>query len=174
MTWMDPIKDLDLIVHCAAYTNVEKAEENGYGKDDCFETNVTGTHNLLMAYPNVPFVYISSEYAHNPVNFYALTKSLAEQLVTTHPNYLIIRCLFKPDQWPYDNAFVDQFTVGDVVSIIAPKIEKVIKEWDFKSKMIYVGSGRKTVYDIARKSKPDVKKSKTTDIKDVKIPTDYL
>ena len=58
--------DVDIIVHCAAYTDVEKAEND---KVNCFKTNVIGTKNLLEMYPYVKFIYISSEYAYNPVNF---------------------------------------------------------------------------------------------------------
>lgn len=163
-------KDYDQIVHAAAYTNVAGAELE---KSSCFETNVRGTLNLLIAYPDTPFVYISSEYAHNPVNFYSLTKSMAEQLVTTHPNYLIIRTLFKPNPYPHDFAFKDQFTLGDTVDKIAPLIKKEIEEWDGKSKLIYVGTGRKTMYELAKSTKPDVKKNSIKDIKNVKIPSDY-
>lgn len=163
-------KPYDLIIHCAAYTKVELAETN---KRSCYETNVTGTLNLLEAYPKTPFVYISSEYAHNPINFYSLTKSLAEQLVTYHQApYLIIRTLFKPYPWPYSHAFQDQFTMGDYVTYIAPKIDQAIKEWDKKSKLIYIGTGRKTMYDMALETKPEVKPNSIKDMK-VKLPHDY-
>src|SRR3990167_2645845 len=58
-----------LIVHCAAYTDVQGAEDN---KSSCFGVNVLGTLNLLEAFPDTPFVYISSEYVYKPVNFYSL------------------------------------------------------------------------------------------------------
>lgn len=163
-------KPYDLIVHCAAYTDVELAETN---RRSCFNTNVSGTLNLLDAYPTTPFVYISSEYAHAPVNFYSLTKSMAEQLVTTHPNYLIIRTLFKERPWKYPFAFKDKFTLGDYVDIIAGKIEHEIENWDRKSKMIYVGTGRKSYYELALQTNPDVKPNSIKDIKGVKIPSDY-
>lgn len=159
-----------LVIHSAAYTKVPKAETD---RLECFDVNVRGTLNLLEAYPTTPFVYISSEYAHNPVNFYSITKSLAEQLVTTHPNYLIIRTLFKPYPWPYEKAFTDQFTQGDYVQLIAPLIEKEIKEWDRKSKMIYVGTGRKTIFDLAQRSRPDIRPMLLKDITNVKLPQDY-
>lgn len=164
-------KDYDLIVHCAAYTQVEKAEIDQW---QCFNVNVQGTLNLLLAYPTTPFVFISSEYAKNPVNFYSVTKSLAEQLVTLHPNYLIIRTLFKPTPWKYDVAFKDQFTLGNYVDVIAPLIDKAIMEWDRTSKLIYIGhGGRKTMYELARETKPDVKPNSIHDVKTVKIPSDY-
>jgi len=90
-----------MVIHAAAYTNVAKAEID---RRQCFNVNVYGTLNLLEHYKDKPFVYISSEYANKPTNFYALTKSLAEQLVMTHSNYLIIRTLFKPKPWKYDKA----------------------------------------------------------------------
>lgn len=163
-------KDYDLIVHAAAYTQVALAETN---RESCFATNVTGTLNLLNTYPETPFVYISSEYAHKPVNFYSLTKSLAEQLVTYHSApYLIIRTLFKQYPWPYDKAYKDQWTQGDYVTYIAPKIDEAIMNWDRKSKLIYIGTGRKTMYDMAIETKPYVEPNSIKDSK-VKIPSDY-
>lgn len=171
----DPIsgmkKEYDLIIHAAAYTDVEKAETD---RMKCFNTNVGGTLNLLTSFPSSPFVYISSEYANNPVNFYSKTKRWAEELVEMCPHYLIIRTLFKESPWKYDYAFEDAWTQGDTVEIIAPLIEKVITEWSRKdSRIVYIGTGRKRIIDIARKTKPNVKSNLTTDIKAVKIPQDY-
>ena len=165
-------KDYDLIVHCAAFTDVEGAETS---RMKCFEVNVIGTLNLLEAYPKVPFVYISSEYAKNPVNFYAMTKKMGEVMAKYHKPTLIIRTLFKPVPFPYAYAFKDSWTPGDEVTIIAPLIKKEILSWDRKTnKLIYVGTGRKRIIDIARKSKPNIKGNSTKDIKNVTIPTDYL
>lgn len=165
-----PKNEIKMVVHAAAYTNVEKAETD---RIECFKTNALGTLNLLNLFPTTPFVYISSEYAHNPVNFYSLTKAMGEQLVTTHPSYLIIRTLFKPRPWKYEYAFEDKFTLGDYVDVIAPLIEKEIEQWDGKSKLIYVGTGRKSYYDLALQSKLDVKPNSIRDVKGVKIPADY-
>ncbi len=107
------------------------------------------------------------------MNFYSLTKSLAEQLVVSHTApYLIIRTLFKPYPYPFEYAFTDQWTNGDTVNVIAPLIEKTILEWDKESKIIYVGTGRKTMFELAKKSKPDVKPNTISDMK-VRIPNDY-
>jgi dTDP-4-dehydrorhamnose reductase len=165
-----PIYDCDMVVHCAAYTNVTRAETD---RLECFNVNVYGTLNLLEKYKNKPFVFISSEYAHKPVNFYALTKSLAEQLVETHPSHLIIRTLFKPRPWAHPKAFADQYTQGDYVDVIAPLIAEEIKNWDKRSKTIYVGTGRKTIFDLARQTR-DVEPISVDEIKDVKLPKDYL
>lgn len=162
--------ETDIVVHAAAYTSVEGAEVN---RNQCFDVNVKGTLNLLNHYSDVPFVFISTEYSHNPVNFYGVTKSLAEQLVMGHGNYLIIRTLFKPKPWPYPYAFRDKFTLGDYVDVIAEKIYKEIEQWDGKSKLIYVGTGRKSYYDLALETNLDVKPNSINDVKGVKIPRDY-
>lgn len=171
----DPISghgdNYDMVIHCAAYTKVQDAETK---RNECFDVNVKGTLNLLEAYPNASFVYISTEYANKPKNFYSLTKQMAEKLVETHSNYLIIRTLFKATPWPFEKAFKDQWTNGDYVDIIAPMIEKEIEEWGGKGKRFtYVGTGRKTIYDLAVKTKPNVVPNS---IKDMKVPIqeDYL
>lgn len=163
-------KEYDLIIHAAAYTDVEEAET---ARMKCYDVNVNGTFNLLEAYRDTPFVYISSEYANNPVNFYSLTKSLAEQLVMSHPNYLIIRTLFKPKPWKYSKAFTDQYTQGDYIDVIAPMIEDEIRRWNGKGKrLIYVGTERKTIFDLAKQTR-DVEPISINDIKGVRIPADY-
>lgn len=163
-------KPYDLIVHAAAYTDVQNADQH---RIHCFNVNVAGTMNLLEAYKDTPFVYISTEYAHKPVNFYSLTKKLAEELVMYHDNYLIIRTLFKATPWPFEKAFVDQYTQGDSVDVIAPLIQEEIENWSGNGKrLVYVGTGRKTIYDIAVRTKPDVIGNSIKDMK-VPIPGDY-
>lgn len=165
-----PKRRYDLIIHAAACTDVVKAETDRMA---CFRTNVYGTLNLVEAYPFTPFVYISSEYAHKPVNFYAITKSLGEQVVMTHSNYLIIRTLFKPNPFPFPKAFKDQYTQGDYVDKIAPLIVKLIKNWDRQPRLEYVGTERKTIFELALRTR-EVEPISIKDIKTVKLPSDYL
>jgi dTDP-4-dehydrorhamnose reductase len=51
----------DVIIHCAAYTAVDKAEDN---ENLCLEVNVQGTKHLVNAAKkhNSKFVYISTDY----------------------------------------------------------------------------------------------------------------
>jgi dTDP-4-dehydrorhamnose reductase len=165
--------DYDVIIHAAAYTDVAKAEVD---KDSCTELNVQGTLNLLLLFSGVPFVYISTEYARNPVNHYGRTKLEAEDCVRVYAErYLILRTLFKPNPYPWDKAFIDQFTQGDYVDVIARLIAKEIEEWDKQTcRNVYVGTGRKTMFELAQRTRPDVKPNSIKDIKDVSIPADYL
>lgn len=165
-------QDIDMIIHAAAYTDVTKAETD---KEPAFMTNVIGTMNLALAYPHIPFILISTEYAFNPVNFYSDTKLLAEVVVKGLTfSHLVIRTLFKPNPFPWDKAFKDQYTQGDYVDVIAPLLVKEIERWDVtQSKYIYVGTGRKTMYKLAQRTKPKVKPMLVSDITDVVLPTDY-
>jgi len=159
-----------MVIHCAGYTNIAVAEQE---KGHCFDINVTGTKNLVEAYMDIPFVFISSEYAVSPVNQYAYTKRLGELEVAKHPRHLIIRTLFKPKVWLYKDAYIDQHTMGDTVDIIAKLIKDKITSWDGVSNIIYVGTGRKTIFDIAKKSNSSVKPCSINKLK-FKIPSDYI
>lgn len=150
----------DKIIHMGAYTNVMKAEKEA---DKCFQTNVFGTFKMVQMYKNTPFVYISTEYAKNPLGVYALTKQLGEEIVKTHPNHLILRTAFKPKPWPFDYAYIDQYTQGDYVDVIAKILAKMILEWDGKSDFRYLGTERKTMFQLAQQTKPDVKPNKVDD-----------
>lgn len=169
-----PDKEYDLILHMAAYTSVVKAEKE---HRRCFDTNVYGTFNMVNAYKNIPFVYISTEYANRPLGVYALTKRLGEEIVKTHPRHLIIRTSFKPRPFPFTHAYVDQYTQGGYVDEIAELIAKKVHEWDLKSDEIYIGTGRKTMFELAVKTRKDVLPNKVIDYNTLigmnLIPHDY-
>jgi dTDP-4-dehydrorhamnose reductase len=86
----------DVIIHCAAYTAVDKAESD---RVTCYKTNVDGTRNLaqLAKELDIEFIYFSTDYVFdgtkqepyettdipNPINYYGLTKYLGEEIVRT-------------------------------------------------------------------------------------------
>jgi len=162
-------QDYKVVIHSAAYTDLIKAETD---KQTCFKVNVHGTYNLVKAFQNSYFIYISTEYVKNPVNFYSYTKLWGEEIVTRYAkNYLIVRTLFKPRPFPYEFAFYDQYTTGDYVDVICPMIVKEI----LKNRTGYVdlGTERKTILDLAKQTVPDIKSISVSDIKSVKLPKDY-
>lgn len=168
-------KEYDLIIHIGAYTDVRKAESEETEK--CFLVNTYGTFNLVKTYKDVPFIFISTEYAKDPIGVYSLTKKLGEEIVKTHPNHLILRTLFKPKPFPFDKAYIDQYTQGDYVDVIAKLLADRVKSWDRKtSGMEYLGTGRKTMYELAKRTRPDVEPNSVEDyIKETgtPIPKDY-
>lgn len=173
-------KGISMIVHCAAYTDVERAEVE---RDRAYLVNVLGT--LKLAELGVPLVYISTEYVFdgakgnyseedetNPVNCYARTKELGEKMAKHAPRWLIIRTLFKPRPFEHERAVTDQWTSGDYVDVIAPLIAKAVKLFAAgKLKgVIHIGTGRKSTYDLARQSR-DVTPITRSDIS-VPLPMD--
>lgn len=92
----------DIIVHTAAYTNVDECEKN---KDVAFAVNVQGTKNLANTAEKLgaKFIYISTDYVFdgkkgfykeddqvNPIDFYGETKLLGEKAVGDICNDFII------------------------------------------------------------------------------------
>lgn len=179
-----PKGEYDLILHMGAYTDVQKAEKE---MKKCFDTNVAGTYNLVETYKDTPFIYISTEYANKPLGVYALSKQLGEEVVKTHPNHLILRTSFKPTPFPFPYAYDDQYTQGDYVDVIAKKLADEIKHWimdyenpfnfTFACNTQYLGTGRKTMFEMAKRTRPDVLPNKVDDynkkIGKILIPHDY-
>lgn len=97
-------RDFDAIVHCAAYTNVDKAEEE---KEEAFRVNVDGTANAVdIAVKNkCLFIYISTDYvfdgekksvyteddATNPLSVYGKSKLKGEKIAAKIDKHIIIR-----------------------------------------------------------------------------------
>lgn len=97
-----------VIIHCAAWTAVDLAEEE-QNKKTVYAVNVTGTENLAKeaAALGARFVYISTDYVFNgegttpwkpdcteyaPLNYYGQTKWQGEQIVKQYlSSYFIVR-----------------------------------------------------------------------------------
>lgn len=96
--------DYDAIVHCAAWTAVDKAEEM---PDACYRVNVEGTQNIANVCKelNIPLMYFSTDYVFNgegerpwqeyderhPLNIYGDSKYKGELAVESLEKHFIIR-----------------------------------------------------------------------------------
>ena len=94
----------DVVIHCAAYTQVDKAEEN---KELCYDVNVNATKHLVDVCNEIDtkICYISTDYVFNgdvegyhkvdeetdPINYYGLTKYLGEEEVRKNDKHFIVR-----------------------------------------------------------------------------------
>src|SRR3989344_1612075 len=148
----------DIIIHCAAWTDVAGAEKN---KKGCWGGNVIGTENMVKAALGRRFIYISTHYVFdgetgnykeddipNPTNFYSLTKLIGEAIVTQYPSTLTMRTGFKKDgPWEYPKAFVDQWTCADFASERAPDIVKAALMEKLIG-IIHLSGEKKTIYDL--------------------------
>ena len=86
--------DVDVVVHCAAFTAVDKAEE---AEDLCRKINAYGTKNIakVCADKDIPMMYFSTDYvfdgqgerpwepddSYNPLGVYGKTKAEGEAFV---------------------------------------------------------------------------------------------
>jgi len=96
----------DVIIHCAAYTQVDKAEID---KENAYNINVNGTKNLVEASSNnnSKFIYICTDYIFdgekplsdlyeindkvNPKNVYGKTKYLGELMARSYDKSFVVR-----------------------------------------------------------------------------------
>lgn len=95
----------DAVIHCAAYTNVDKAEDD---EETCFRVNVLGSENIaeICGQIGAKMVYVSTDYVYGgagaepfevtdatkPCNVYGKTKLQGEEAVKKHcDKYYIVR-----------------------------------------------------------------------------------
>ena len=94
----------DAVVHCAAWTAVDKAEDEF---DACTKVNVVGTKNIVKVCKelDIPLMYFSTDYVfdgqgesewkeydeRHPLNVYGQTKYEGELAVQTLNRYFIVR-----------------------------------------------------------------------------------
>ena len=103
----------DIIINCAAYTQVEKAENN---KSLCYEVNSYAVKNLseLCNSYNIQLIHLSTDYIFDgmkndpytesdsgaPINVYGESKNIAdEHIKSSGCNYIILRT-----SWVYGHA----------------------------------------------------------------------
>jgi len=147
------------LVHAAAFTSPPLIDKDPIM---ALEVNIVGTANIvkLCAEFGARLIYICTDYVFNgdkgnykegdpvfPVNKYAWSKLGGECAVRLYDKSLVIRTTFGPDVFPYEKAFVDQWTSREGVSIIARKISKLIDN-DLLG-VVHVCGERKTVFEYA-------------------------
>jgi len=151
---------LELLIHAAAFTSPPQIEKDPL---KAIETNIMGTVNavkLCMKY-DARLIYICTDYVFDgasgnykendpvlPVNKYAWSKLGGECAARLYDKSLIIRTTFGPDVFPYEKAFVDQWTSRESVSVIAGMISKLV-DTDVTG-VVHVGGARKTVLEYAK------------------------
>jgi len=181
-------KDIDVMVHCAAQTDVPGCESDS---DTAHMVNVLATSNLANFCSQLgwSFVYISTDYVFNgergnytesdvpsPINTYGHTKLCSEVAVQLayhfhKDRYAIIRTSLKPlGEWPYPKAFTDIYSSADYVDVIAHEIALAIRLQ--VTGIIHIATERKSIYELAKKRTPNVGPMSRKDIKDVNLPFD--
>lgn len=157
-------RHFDAVLHAAAFISPPKIEEDPL---KAVEVNIIGTANVvrLCLRRRLRLVYISTDYVFSgekglyseqepvsPVNKYAWSKLGGECSAMLHDDSLIIRTSFGPAVFPFEKAFVDQWTSREKVSVIAAKIVALLDK-DVRG-IIHVGGPRRTVLEYARSLDP--------------------
>ncbi|MFB9995353.1 SDR family oxidoreductase [Deinococcus oregonensis] len=160
-----------IVVHAAAYTNVGAAEQE---RAQCWRVNVEGTRHVAEAVRTVgaKLIHISTDYVFSGdiggyreedvpgpvVNYYSLTKLVAEEAARSAGNVLIVRTSFRPRTFQYPVAFGDVFTSQDYVDIIAPMVAEVIlNAGAISDPILHVATERKSVFELAQRRNAEVK-----------------
>jgi len=154
------VHDFEQLIHAAAFTSPPLIDKDPL---TALEVNIVGTANIvkLCAEFSARLIYICTDYVFKgnkgnyteedpvfPVNKYAWSKLGGECAVRLYDKSLIIRTTFGPDVFPYEKAFVDQWTSRESVSVIARKISRLIDR-DILG-VLHVCGERKTVFEYAR------------------------
>lgn len=158
-------KNIEVIFHAAAFTSPPRIDKD---PARAIDVNIIGTCNLvkICMERDIKLIYMCTDYVFKgdkglykeddpvfPVNKYAWSKLGGECAVRLYDNSLIIRTSFGAVPFPYEKAFVDQWTSRLPVDEAARKIVKVMESG--LTGTIHVGGGRQTVFEYARSVSPE-------------------
>ena len=165
------ISSYDTVINCIGNTDTYSDNQKEH-----WDINYKGVSDLveLCNKNNQKLIHISSDYIYSgsvsnastkdvPVHnktWYGYTKLLGDAHIQLKSNnYLIIRCGHKSKPFIYDKAFDDIVGNFDYVDKIAELIIQLINNG--ANGISNVGTGLKSMYDLALETKPDVIKSKS-------------
>jgi dTDP-4-dehydrorhamnose reductase len=135
----------DMIVHAAAFTDVEACETE---RARAYRTNVEGTGNLVHASRNTgcPLIYLSTDYvfdgtkrqpyresdAPSPLNYYGLTKLEGEKLVRGIERFVIVRTswLFGPKGRNFVDRILTRASAGEKLRVVDDQAGCPTYTWD--------------------------------------------
>jgi dTDP-4-dehydrorhamnose reductase len=129
-SYVDLISNYDTIINCVAFTQTYSDD-----KKSNREINYVGVVNLsdYCVNTNKKLIHISTDYVYKnskdnvseddlPLiseNWYTYYKLLADEyILLKNNNFLICRCSFKPNPFPYEKAWVDHIGNFDYVNVI--------------------------------------------------------
>lgn len=149
------------------------ANTDTYSSDvlSMFNTNYKGVVSLVdyCNERNIKLVHFSTDYVYEnsrtnaketnkakPVTPYAVSKLLADEYVMKHcNNHLILRGAQKVDPFPYDTAYTNVYGNFDYADTIAEIVVDMIKT--DASGLFNIGTPKKSMFDLAKLTKKDVK-----------------
>ena len=158
----------DYIIHCAALSRPMDIHDKNI--EESISTNIIGTSNIVKvcSKKKIKLIYFSTNYVYEgkkgnykeedpvlPFNNYGLSKLGGECAVAMYKNSLILRIAMSGKPFLHKYAFKDvksNFIYHEEVAKIIPKI------LDQKG-VLNIGGKIQSIYDFAKETKKDVKKS---------------
>jgi len=177
-TYQDKLKNYDTIINCVGHCDTYSTDKDKHRMIN-YESVVqlsdfceNSGKKLIHFSTSYVYEYTKSNASEDDMplisrNWYSYYKLLSDEyIMLKNKNHLIIRTCFKPKPFPYQYAWIDHFGNFDYVDIISETIIKLIK---LNAVGLYnVGTEMKTMYELAKITKPDVKQS----ISPVYVPKD--
>lgn len=154
------LKKYDSVINCIAHTKTYSKEYETHLEINCKFLDklidYCNEYNKKLIHISTDYIYANStpncSESEVPVHlstWYGYTKLLGDGLVQIRSNnYLICRLSHKPNPFPYDNAWFDIKTNGDMVDKIADLVIQLILK-DAKG-VFNVGTEVKSVYDMVK------------------------
>jgi dTDP-4-dehydrorhamnose reductase len=164
LTWK--FDKYDIIINCIANTDTYSNDRQRHWDVNYKFVNelidYCNTHNKKIVHISTDYLYTGSvdnaTELDIPVhcnNWYGYTKLLSDGLVQLKSNnYLICRCMHKPNPFPYNKAWINQIGNFDYVNVISNLILSLIKK---NACGVYnVGTDTKTMLDLAKQTNSKV------------------
>ena len=161
----------DVIIHCAALTNVDYCEEHEKESEELTVTS-TAVINEYCKVNNIKLVYISTDYVFdgkngpyseddevNPVNIYGKHKLAAEKIVENTPNFIIARITNVYGEEERSKNFISH-----LISLILTKTEKTFNlPFDQFATPIYARDVARMIYMLILDDKKGIYHLSSTD-----------
>ncbi len=156
------------LLHCAALSRPMKLHDDNIKKS--ININIIGTANVVKVCSefNLKLIYFSTTYVYEgtkgnykenepvlPFNNYAWSKLGGESAVQMYKNSLILRLMMSEKPFAHDSAFTDiktNFLYHDEVAKMLPNL---INNYG----IINIGGKLQSIYNFAKQSKKNIKKS---------------
>jgi dTDP-4-dehydrorhamnose reductase len=157
----------DVIINCIAFTNTySNDKENNWNvnyKAVADLVDYCNNQNIKLVHISTDYVYTNSnsEVSENDIpvhgnNWYSYTKLLADAYIELKSNnYLICKGTHKPNPFPYERAWDDQWGNFDYVDVISSLIINLVMSNNFG--IFNVGTELKSMFDLAKQTNKNVK-----------------
>lgn len=157
--------NINVVINCIANTDTYSDDADLHWKLNFQFVNELARWcnycEIKLVHISTDFIYANSSDKSEvsiPVhanNWYSYTKLLGDaQVQLISEDYLLIRESHQAKPWRYDKAWNDTITTADYVDVIAKQIIELIDKG--ASGVYNVGTEPKTIYDLAKRSNPEV------------------